>query len=239
MPKRPTRKLHLIPAIGLLAIAGARFVFENWLPGTNWYQALDFKWIAATGAAFWLVLLLEDIVNRGSWVGDWIRKQRRLFVIDSFGPAQRRNELITPTIHLRTVREVHNALFVVRVRQSVNVKHVQPTVFVVKRVPISMAKDQRKEVVIAEIPAVAEPGQALGHPTWITVDDSKKHIGIGSDNIVEVEMRTGWRRQKEYLFLSIPIDRSSGPRRNFDPNHLLLVDGHRAGLEVVDTPIED
>jgi hypothetical protein len=226
--RRKPSRLYLVPTLGSVVLTVAWWALESWASNAAWFQKIPFGWLLALLAAFGLGLLAEDFVNSDSWVRQFWAERNRLFMVERLTPASHQEpdrHWLQLVLMLRFTRNVKPASLVIRVHHCLNLPHAERT-FVLLGEKFDGVRDQTKKFSLAIIPLERTDGRALGHSVWGDTHESGHPLFEGSDNVVEIEMRAGWRRQQEYLFVG------GMNKDSHEFGRVFLVAGRRPGLGV-------
>ena len=212
-------------------------VSEYWLTNSAFWQTIPFGQITIGVLLFWAGVVAQDLYSQDSWVRRKWAALRQMFVVESVVAQHRTDpskEYLVLALTVRMTRNVREASFVMRVHEGVNHAHVD-RVFVLESSKMDIVKDQSKRRALAIIPLKRHDGAPLGYQVWgdkfrESGDVSGRSILVGSDNVVEIEMRKRWRRQTERLFIAS----LHGNSHEFGKVFVVTSD-HRTGLRVTPT----
>jgi len=186
-------------------------VFEQWISAFFIWSELSFGTVTLWLLIFWAGAIVQDLYNPDSWIRLRWRKIRQLYDIESVGTACKTSpekEWLALTIRLRVVRNIPKGRLTMRVESQINPR--QTETFVLHTEEMSgIERAQEMKHTIAVIPLKRSDGKPLGYQSWgghywESGDiEGMKSLFDGSENICKIEMRSGWRKQIESVFIAV------------------------------------
>lgn len=204
------RRTYVLPVAVSLALAVSWWMLQNYAANNKVWQSIPFGWLLMLCLTFSLGLLVQDAFTPDSWIRAYIADYCRIFTIDSITPAHKSTpakEWLEVMARIRFLKNLEKARMVIRVYSCVNVRHASNAFVLVDR-QITASTEHVEECVLAILPLKSYDGQAIGYQHWGSeyresgdVDGIKSFLD-GSENIVEIELRSGRRRQREHAFVA-------------------------------------
>lgn len=217
-PRIP-RRTYLLPLAALATMAFIRYVFENKL--AHWVD-IHMRLLIELGLAFWCGLILQDWYNKESWLWQNWYALNRTFVIDWVNTPGKNTptmEWLELTADIRLLKSVKSATFTIRVHSCINLSHAR-RVFVLSHFERgSLPVGHHEKHVLATIPIKRYDDKAMENQYWGQryLDGGAIDEGLtvftdgGAENVIEIEAQSGWRKQREYVFV---VSRSNHPHHD-------------------------
>lgn len=210
MNRRVPSKGYLTGPLGAGAITIARFLVETKVGSEPWLIQ-HWYWLLGLCGAFTLGQAVSDYLNRESWIRRKVAALNQIFVVDSVVPVSKsteQKEWLEITAMARFTRNVRRVHIITRIKYAINLPHAETSfVLDVKEWPLK-TKDETERYVIAVVPLRRSDGHPLGYQVWggryrESGDVEGMHsFSGGTENIMEIEMRSGWRRQVSQTFIA-------------------------------------
>jgi hypothetical protein len=211
MTERKAPKSYWALAIVPLFSVGL-WLLEKYVDEQSWWHRIPWRPLLIGWAIFTAGVLFRDSMAPGSWLRGKFRRLVRSFEIETIATAYHtrptHREWLAVTIHLRFTRTLRKAHLLVRVSADLNIPHVNRQ-FLLQQLSRDRINSSHKEkLVVAILPLTDAPGTALGPQCWSDHYrepgdiDGLQSLSQGTDNIVDIEVRSNWwLPQRERIFL--------------------------------------
>ena len=186
-------------------------MLEQYASTQDFWQKIPFLWLMGIVLAFWIGLIVQDCYNKDSWVRRIIKSFRKLFVIEnviSNSKIAESREWVEVRCRVRFIRNKKNVSVVIRAYSCINALARRDFILETHKLD-QVYKDQQLTFVLAILPIKSYNKEPLGYQCWgqryrKSGDiDGMVSLGDGSQNLVEIEVKSGWKTQTEHIFFAV------------------------------------
>ncbi len=189
--KRPKATYLALPAA--FVPEGGKWMLERWAEHQQWWHGLPFGWMTLTILAFWVGVVVQDLMNEKSALRHNWREWKKVFDVLTVhaGHIQNGMERVDIMCLLKFRRDIKNALLVVRV--IVPLSFNEPDIKVIHQERLDIAGNGEKRLRLGNI-AITRPGYEFArHSVWGEAIGGKdialgQHTIYASKNIIEISI---------------------------------------------------
>lgn len=178
------------------------FGLHEWLDNQPGWSDVPFLWLSGLALAFLLGTLVQDLYNRDSWFRRLVRWWNHIFEVEYAVFREPIPNTCEIAARIRMRRRVVRGEFALRVFEGNRDGKLLRTFVPTFEKPIDLTVGQTKDIQIAYLP-VPHPGWTPEHRCWGQKDSSFDVLGA-TRNIVELEVRSGLRRQVFRVLVTVP-----------------------------------
>ena len=207
----PPRKTYLLPVVFWTLLAVVFFMVEQWASNTDFWDKFPFGWLAWIGLAFMAGLIIEDCTNEDSWLRKTVRSFFQVFTIELLTTPSKNtpdNEWLEILLRIRIIKNVKNANIVLTAHSCMNIAHARDDFILEKRDAQNLFKDETLDFTLGALSVKQYNGKPPIYDAWgskvrLSGDTDGMHsLHGGTENLVEIDVRSGWFKQTETIFIA-------------------------------------